>query len=36
MEIQKYQSYIQYNQNISEKYRKPNLEKTKKKKNTIL
>ena len=32
MEIQKYQIYIQYNQNILEKYRKPNFEKPKKKK----
>ena len=31
MEIQKYQNYIQYNQNISEKYRKPNFEKPKRK-----
>ena len=31
MEIQKYQIYIQYNQNILEKYRKPNFEKPKKK-----
>ena len=23
IEIQKYQNYIQYNQNVSEKYRKP-------------
>ena len=31
MKIQKYQNYIQYNQNISEKYRKPNFEKPKRK-----
>ena len=31
MEIQKHQNYIQYNQNISEKYRKPNFEKAKRK-----
>ena len=31
MTIQKYQNYIQYNQNISEKYRKPNFEKPKRK-----
>ena len=31
MAIQKYQNYIQYNQNISEKYRKPNFEKPKRK-----
>ena len=31
MEIQKYQNYIQYNQNISEKYRKRNFEKPKRK-----
>ena len=31
MEIQKYQNYIQYNQNTSEKYRKPNFEKPKRK-----
>ena len=31
MEIQKYQNYIQCNQNISEKYRKPTFEKAKRK-----
>ena len=31
MEIQKHQNYIQYNQNISKKYRKPNFEKAKRK-----
>ena len=36
MEIQKYQIYIQYNQNILEKYRKPNFEKPKKKEYNIM
>ena len=31
MEIQKYHNYLQYNQNVSEKYRKPNFEKPKRK-----